>query len=167
MTLDAQDRSQWDRDLIADGIAAVERARSGPRGPMLLQAELAVCHATADSFAATDWAAILALYDELLDLQDTPVVALNRAVAVAMAAGPEVALPVLDELVSHPALASSHRVWAIRADVNTRAGRTAAALADYDRALDLVRNDAERRYLAGARQQAGQQPRRSSMQKRG
>jgi RNA polymerase sigma-70 factor, ECF subfamily len=167
LTLDAQDRSQWDHELMTDGIAAVERARIGPRGPMLLQAELAACHATAASFAATDWAAILALYDELLGLQDTPVVALNRAVAIAMAAGPEAALPVLDELVSNPALAGSHRVWAIRADVNRRAGRTAAALADYDRALDLVRNDAERRYLTGARQQAGRQPGRSSTKKRG
>lgn len=167
LTLDAQDRSQWDRQLIADGIAAVGRARNGPRGPLLLQAELAACHATAVSFAATDWAAIVARYDELLALDDTPVVALNRAVAVAMAAGPEAALRLLDELVTHPALAGSHRVWAVRADVNRRAGHHAAALADYDRALDLVRNAAERRYLTDARQQAGQQPARPSRQKRG
>ena len=154
LTLDAQDRSRWDRELIADGMAALSRARSGPRGPLLLQAELAACHATAPSFDATDWAAILALYDELLVLQDTPVVALNRAVAVAMSAGPATALPVLDELVGHPVLSGSHRVWAVRADVNRRAGRVAAALADYDRALELVGNQAERRYLSQARRHA-------------
>jgi RNA polymerase sigma-70 factor, ECF subfamily len=156
LTLDAQDRGQWDRELIADGIGSLERARAGPRGPLLLQAELAACHATAPSYAATDWAAILALYDELLGFQDTPVVALNRAVAVAMAAGPDAALPALDELAGHPALGGSHRVWAVRAEVNRRAGRgrTAAALADYDRALELVSNQAERRYLAEARRQA-------------
>ena len=71
-----------------------------------------------------------------------------------MAAGPDAALPVLDELAGHPALAGSHRVWAVRAEVNRRAGRTAAARADYDRALELVKNQAERRYLARARQQA-------------
>src|SRR5260370_35040737 len=85
LTLDVQDRSRWDRELIADGTAALGCARGGPRGPLLLQAELAACHATAPSFAATDWAAILALYDELLPRQDPPVVALNRAVAVAVA----------------------------------------------------------------------------------
>ena len=154
LTLDVQDRGQWDRELIADGIAALERARGGPRGPLLLQAELAACHAPAPSFAATDWGAMVALYDELLAVQDTPVVALNRAVAVAMAAGPEAALPALDELARHPVLAGSHRVWAVRADVNRRAGRTAAALADYDRALELVKNQAERRYLVQARRQA-------------
>jgi RNA polymerase sigma factor (sigma-70 family) len=152
-TLDAQDRGRWDRELIADGADALARARGGPPGPLLLQAELAACHATAPSFAATDWAAIVTLYDELLAVQDTPVVALNRAVAVAMAAGPAAALPALDELSGHPVLAGSHRVWAVRADVNRRAGRVAAALADYDRALELVGNQAERRYLTQARRQ--------------
>ena len=78
LTLDAQNRAQWDRELIADGARALELARRGQRGPLLLQAELAGCHATAATFAATDWDAILALYDELLAIQDTPVVALNR-----------------------------------------------------------------------------------------
>jgi RNA polymerase sigma factor (sigma-70 family) len=154
LTLDAQDRSQWDHELIADGVRALERARSGPRDPLLLQAELAACHATAPSFATTDWTGILALYDELLEFQDTPVVALNRAVAVAMTAGPAAALPGLNELAGHPALRDSHRVWAVRAEVNLRAGDPAAALADYDRALELVSNQAERRYLAEARRQA-------------
>ncbi len=96
----------------------------------------------------------MALYDELLAVQDTPVVALNRAVAVAMAAGPAAALPALDELAGDPVLAGSHRVRAVRADVNRRAGRMTAAIADYDRALELAGNQAERRFLARARRQA-------------
>ncbi len=156
-TLDAQDRGQWDRELIADGARALDRARRGGPGggrALLLQAELAACHATAASFAATDWAAIVTLYDELLAIQDTPVVALNRAVAVAMADGPAAGLPLLDRLVEDPALRGSHRAWAVRADLHHRAGHTAAALADYDRALELVSNQAERRYLTDARRLA-------------
>jgi RNA polymerase sigma-70 factor (ECF subfamily) len=155
-TLDAQDRGQWDRELIADGARALDRARRGGRGALLLQAELAACHATAPSFAATDWAAIVALYDELLAIQDTPVVALNRAVAVAMADGPAAGLLLLDRLVEDPALRGTHRVWAVRADLHHRADHTAAALADYDQALELVSNQAERRYLIDARRLAKQ-----------
>jgi RNA polymerase sigma factor (sigma-70 family) len=157
LTLEAQDRSLWDHELIADGIRALDRAgelgrdRGPQRGALLLQAGLAACHATAPTFAATDWAAILALYDELMAIQDTAVVALNRAVAVAMSAGPAAALPLLDELASDPALRDSHRVWAVRAQLHRRLGHTAAALADYDRALGLAGNDVERRYLAEAR----------------
>ena len=150
LTLDAQDRSKWNRELIDDGARALARARNGERGPLLLQAELACCHATAPTFARTDWAGILALYDELQAIQDTPVVALNRAVAVAMASGPADALPLLDKLTGDPALRHGHRVWAVRADLHHRLGDVAAALADYARALDLVSNDVERRYLAEA-----------------
>jgi RNA polymerase sigma factor (sigma-70 family) len=154
LTLDAQDRGQWDRGFIADGTRALNRARSAPRGVFLLQAELAACHATARTFADTDWAAIIALYDELLAMQDSPVVALNRAVAVAMADGPDAGLPLLDGLARDPALRGSHRVWAVRADLHHRLGDCAAALADYERALELVSNEAERRYLTGARDRA-------------
>jgi RNA polymerase sigma-70 factor, ECF subfamily len=150
LTLDAQDRSQWDRALIDDGVHALAQARRGSRGPLLLQAELAACHATAPSSEATDWAAIVALYDELLAIEDSPVVALNRAVAVAMASGPAAALPLLEGLASDPALARSHRIWAVRADLHRRLGHTLAALDDYQRALELVRNDVERRYLTDA-----------------
>jgi RNA polymerase sigma-70 factor (ECF subfamily) len=150
LTLDVQDRSRWDRTLIADGVHALARARQGDRGPLVLQAELAACHATAPSPEATDWAAIVALYDELLGIDESPVVALNRAVAVAMATGPATALPLLDELATDTALARSHRVWAIRADLHRRLGHTSAALSDYARALELVRNDVERRHLADA-----------------
>jgi len=153
LTLEVQDRGRWDRGLISDGTAALGRAREfGVRGALLLQAELAECHATAPTFAETDWPAIVALYDELITMQDTAVIALNRAVAVAMAAGPAAALPLLGELVHDPALRGSHRVWSVRADLYRRLGDTAAALADYDRALVLVSNDVERRYLADARQ---------------
>jgi RNA polymerase sigma factor (sigma-70 family) len=154
LTLDSQDRSRWDRDLVADGVSSLQRGRrDGRRSPLLLQAELAACHATAASFADTDWASIVALYDELLAIQDTPVVALNRAVAVAMAAGPNQALPELNRLARDPVLAGSHRVWAVRADVHRRAGHTAAAIADFDRALAMATNQAERRYLARARRE--------------
>jgi len=152
LTLEVQDRSRWDRGLIRDGTMALGRAQEfGARGPLLLQAELAACHATAPTFAETDWPAIVALYDELITLQNTAVVALNRAVAVAMAAGPAAALPLLGELAHDPALRGSHRVWSVRADLHRRLGDTAAALADYDRALGLVSNEVERQYLADAR----------------
>jgi RNA polymerase sigma factor (sigma-70 family) len=153
LTLDAQDRGQWNRDLISDGLSALAKARvDGDRPPLLLQAELAACHATAASFDATPWDAIVALYDELLQQQDTPIVALNRAVAVAKAHGPRAALPLLDQLTEDPALRASHRVWAVRADLHRQLEDTRAAIADYDRALQLAGNDAERRYLIAARE---------------
>jgi len=152
LTLDAQDRARWNAGLIADGTAALGRARGhGQRGPLLLQAELAACHATAPTFEQTDWAAIVILYDELARIQDTPVVSLNRAVAVAMRDGPAAGIALLDPLTREPVLAGSHRVWAVRADLHRRAGDHARAADDYDRALHLVTNDAERRYLAAAR----------------
>jgi len=152
LTLDMQDRARWNSELIRDGISSLGRARdSGRRGRLLLQAELAACHATAPNFEATDWPAIVALYDELTTLQDTPVVALNRAVAVAMRDGPATGIAELDSLVKDPALSASHRVWAVRADLYRRLADNAAAIADYDRALQLVSNGAERRYLAAAR----------------
>src|SRR5262249_4702461 len=167
--LDVQDRALGDRGLTADGASALDGARAtdrarregdgdgrGARGPLLLQAELAARHATAPSFAATDWPGMVALYDELLAAQDTPVVALNRAVSVAMADGPAAGLALLNRLVEDPALRGSHGVWAVRADLHQRAGDTTGALADYDRALELVSNQAERRYLAQARRLAGQ-----------
>jgi RNA polymerase sigma-70 factor (ECF subfamily) len=151
LTLDVQDRSRWDQALIAEGVSALASARRGGRAALVIQAELAACHATAPTAESTDWRAIVAGYDELREIDDTPVVALNRAVAVTMAAGPQAALPLLDELTGDPALACEHRVWAVRADVHRRLGHIRAALADYDQALELVRNEVERHYLAGAR----------------
>jgi len=172
LTLDQQDRAQWNQELIADGVRALDRARAGqavlpwgddlpgpPAGPLLLQAELAACHSTSASFDATDWHAIVAIYDRLQHVQDTPVVAMNRAVAVAMRDGPGTALPLLDRLATDPALAGSHRVWAVRADLYRRLGDRAAASADYERALKLVTNHAERRYIEAAlRRMAGRLP---------
>jgi len=154
ITLEDQDRGRWDTDLIADGRHALEQARHGRRSALVLQAELAACHAVPSTFAATDWKSIVGLYDELMSVQDSPVVALNRAVAVAMADGPTVGLPLLDRLADDEVLRDSHRVWAVRADLHRRAGNRAAAVADYDRALQLVTNQAERQYLAEARLRA-------------
>jgi RNA polymerase sigma-70 factor, ECF subfamily len=157
-TLDAQDRSRWDRALIDQGLASLHRARelandaNEPTRP-LIEAELAACHATAVLFADTDWHAIVGLYDQLMALDSSPVVELNRAVAVAMRDGAAAALPTLDRLVENPALAKSHRVWAIRADLYRRLNDTAAAELDYQRALELVANEAERAYLIRAQQQ--------------
>ena len=131
-------------------LAALSRAG---QGPLAAQARIAACHATAPSFADTDWPAIVACYDELLAAEPNPVAALNRAVAVALAAGPRQALPLLDELVADPALARSHRVWAVRADLRRRAGDHPGAVADYDRALALVDNEVERRYLTRRREE--------------
>ena len=152
LTLDAQDRSRWNQDLVDEGVSALARAGAGGREPLLLQAELAACHATAPSFEQTRWDVIVGIYDELLELSGTPVVELNRAVAVAMLDGPAAALPLLDRLATDPALRGSHRVFAVRADLHRRLGDAEAAVADYDRALELVANDTERRYLAAARQ---------------
>src|SRR5262249_35805375 len=128
LTLDAQDRSRWDRALITEGAHALSQARRGRRNQLLLQAELAACHSAAAAPAeATDGAALVALYDELLAIDDSPVVALNRAVAVAMASGPAAALPLLDDLAGDRALARSHRIWAVRADLHRRLGHTTAA----------------------------------------
>jgi RNA polymerase sigma factor (sigma-70 family) len=173
LTMEEQDRASWDRQLIADGLAALARAEqagqaeladpaspSGPAGwsrpvsPLVLQARLAGQHAAAASFAETDWAAIVTCYDELMSISGSAVVALNRAVAVAMASGPAAALPLLDNLTAEPALARTHRVWAVRADLRRRAGERAKAIADYDRALELVDNEVERRYLTTMRQAA-------------
>jgi RNA polymerase sigma factor (sigma-70 family) len=154
LTLEAQDRARWDRSLIADGAGALAKASLGGRSALLLQAELAACHATASSFTATDWRAIVALYDELASIQDSPVVALNRAVAVAMADGPEAALPLLDQLADDPLLRQSHRVWAVRADLHDRSGHARSAIADYDVAIGLADNQAERHYLEESRRRA-------------
>jgi RNA polymerase sigma factor (sigma-70 family) len=153
LTLDVQPRTQWNRRLIADGIDALARARQLHSEPsrLLLQAELAACHATAETFNGTDWARIVTLYDQMLKLHPTPVIALNRAVAIAMTHGPAVALGLVDELVDHDALRSNHRVWSVRADLHRRLGSVKAAIADYDRALGLVDNEVERSYLAGVR----------------
>jgi RNA polymerase sigma factor (sigma-70 family) len=155
VTLDQQDRSRWDETLIDSGMASLNRARGLAQRPvrLLLEAELAACHAAAPTFEDTDWQTIVELYDGLMRLHPTPVVELNRAVAVAMRDGPAAAVPILDRLTEHPALARSHRVWAVRADLHRRLNHTGRADEDYRRALALVGNEIERAYLIQARQQ--------------
>jgi RNA polymerase sigma-70 factor (ECF subfamily) len=140
--LEDQDRSRWDHAMIDEGLAVLERP--SPAGPYRLQAAIAACHAAAPRAEDTDWPQIAALYGRLLELQPSPVVALNRAVAVAMADGPDAGLRLLDPLTSD--LDRYHLFHAARADLLRRAGRPEAADA-YRRALELVTNDAERRYL--------------------
>ncbi len=154
LTLDQQDRTRWDGELISQGITSLRRARRLARQPirLLIEAELAESHATATKFEDTDWCGIVKLYDELMTIECTPVIELNRAVAVAMRDGPAAALPILDRLAEDPALARSHRVWAVRADMQRRLNHVSHAADDYRRALDLVTNEAERAYLMQARE---------------
>ncbi|MDD7964812.1 RNA polymerase sigma factor [Actinomycetospora lemnae] len=143
-----QDRAQWDRMLIGRGLAALARAEETmPRGRYTLQAAIAACHARARSTDDTDWAAIAGLYAELAALAPSPVVELNRAVAVARAEGPEAGLAVLAPLADEPALAGYHLLPAVRADMLTTLGRVDEAVAELDRALELVRTVAERELL--------------------
>jgi RNA polymerase sigma factor (sigma-70 family) len=145
----AQDRGRWDRLLIRRGLAALGRAErlSGALGPYALQAAIAACHARAAVAADTDWPRIAALYDALAQLQPSPVVELNRAVAVGMAFGPEAGLELVDALADEPALASYHLLPAVRADLLGKLGRSEEAAAECDRAAALARNERERRLL--------------------
>jgi RNA polymerase sigma-70 factor (ECF subfamily) len=143
VTLEDQDRSRWDHELIDEGLALVDA--SSAEGPYQLQAAIAACHDRAPRPEDTDWPGIASLYDELEHIRPSPVVALNRAVAVAMADGPDAGLRLLDPLAND--LDRYHHFHAARADLLRRAGRGTEAADAYDRALALVGNDAERRYL--------------------
>jgi RNA polymerase sigma-70 factor (ECF subfamily) len=147
--LEDQDRARWDGAEIAEGLGLVDRAlRSGPPGPYALQAAIAAVHAQAARSEATDWRQIVALYDRLHRLVPTPVVALNRAVAVAMSDGPAAALPLLDDLAASRELREYHLLPAARADLLRRLGRSQEAADAYREALALVGNEPERRFLA-------------------
>jgi predicted RNA polymerase sigma factor len=145
-----QNRGRWDQLLIRRGFTALLRARqlAGPPGPYLLQAAIAACHARARSAEETDWAAIVALYDTLVRLAPSPVVELNRAVAVGMAAGPAAGLAVVDELTGQPALRGYHLLPTVRGDLLARLGRRAEARAEFLRAAQLAGNARERAVLA-------------------
>lgn len=153
--LEDQDRSRWDRLLVARGLAALDRAFAlGTRGrrvlgPYTLQAAIAACHARAATFADTDWDAIVALYDALAAVAPSPVVELNRAVAVLMADGPERALDVLDGVADDPRLARHHLYGAARGDVLSRLGRHAEAAEVLEHAAGLAPTPHERRLLLG------------------
>lgn len=146
--LERQDRGLWNRDQIAEGIALVERALASRRfGPYTVQAAIAAVHAEASSTAATDWAQIVALYDLLIRAEPSPIVELNRAVAVAMRDGPAAGLRLVDAILGRGELADYHLIHAARADLCRRLGQNEEARAAYERALALTKQEPERRFL--------------------
>jgi RNA polymerase sigma-70 factor (ECF subfamily) len=146
--LEHQDRSLWSREQISEGRALADRALSSPRpGPYTLQAAIAATHADAPAAAATDWSRIARLYDLLARVDPSPVVELNRAVAVAMRDGPRAGLARIDAILERGQLTEYHLAHAARADLCRRLGRTADARASYRRALALARQEPERRFL--------------------
>jgi RNA polymerase sigma factor (sigma-70 family) len=144
-----QNRALWDHLLIGRGVAALQRAESlgDALGPYGIQAAIAACHARARSVEETDWQRIAALYDRLAELQPSPVVELNRAVAVAMASGPAAGLELVDRLVDEPSLRSYHLLPSVRGDFLARLGRFAEARVEFERAAALTRNVRERELL--------------------
>ncbi|MFF7437887.1 DUF6596 domain-containing protein [Streptomyces sp. NPDC008122] len=145
-----QNRSRWNRLLTRRGYAALARAGDGRSyGPYALQAAIAACHARAASYEETDWATIAALYGRLGALTPSPVVELNRAVAVSMTEGPAAALALVDALAAEPALARYHLLPSVRGDLLARLGRTEEARAEFERAAALTRNESERELLLG------------------
>jgi len=144
-----QNRSHWDLLLIGRGLKALERAERmpGPLGPYGLQAAIAACHARARTAAETDWVRIAALYDALAQLAPSPVVELNRAVAVGMAFGPEAGLELLDTIAAEPSLRDYHLLPSVRGDLLAKLGRRAEAAAEFERAAALTENARERELL--------------------
>ncbi len=144
-----QDRARWDRLLIRRGLAALERAEQlgAPPGPYQLQAAIAACHARAPSAADTQWPRIAALYTALAQVAPSPIVELNRAVAIGMAFGLEQALELVDALVAEPALAGYHLLPSVRGDLLEKLGRAAEARSEFRRAAELTRNEREREVL--------------------
>ncbi len=157
--LEDQNRSLWHAGQIAEGIALVERAlRTRRFGPYSLQAAIAAVHAEAPAYDATDWPQIVGLYDALLQLEPSPVIELNRAVAVAMAWGPERGLQLIDALMQDGALENYHLAHAARADLCRRLGRNGDASEAYGRALALAKQDAEKRYLLRRLEEVASRP---------
>ncbi len=143
-----QDRSRWDWSMVEDGVAALRRAEGlGARGPYAMQAALAACHARARTAEDTDWARIAALYGELAAARPSPVVELNRAVALSMADGPAAGLALVDGLVDEPALKNYHLLPTVRGDLLAKLGRLAEAGVEFERAAALTRNARERALL--------------------
>ena len=146
--LEHQDRSLWNREQIAEGVALVEKALTSRRfGSYTLQAAIAAVHAEAESAAATDWRQIVALYNQLARVQPSPVVHLNRAVAIAMRDGPEVGLTHIDAVLEQGELANYYLAHSARADMYRRLGRTAEARSSYEKALSLTQQEPERQFL--------------------
>jgi RNA polymerase sigma factor (sigma-70 family) len=155
--LPEQQRSQWDYVLIRRGLATLARADSlrSPRGPYVLQAALAACHARARTPDATDWKEIVAIYDALSVLASSPVVELNRAVAIGMVSGPAAALAVVDGLANEPALQNYHHLPSVRGDLLLKLGRPEEARAEFERAAALTQNSREREFLLGRARRCG------------
>ncbi|HZZ40871.1 MAG TPA: RNA polymerase sigma factor [Acidobacteriaceae bacterium] len=146
--LEKQDRSLWNREQVAEGVALVVRALSSGRfGAYTLQAAIASVHAEAESTAATDWRQIVALYNHLARIQPSPIVYLNRAVAIAMRDGPEAGLTHIDAVLEHGELANYYLAHAARADMYRRLGRTAEARTSYEKARSLTQQEPERQFL--------------------
>ena len=147
--LTEQNRARWDQLLIGRGLHALERAEAlaEHRGPYTLQAAIAACHARAQTAAETDWEQIALLYQALAALAPSPVVELNRAVAVAMADSPEHGLQIIDGLAAEPVLAGYHHLPSVRGDLLTRLGRYAEAAGEFRRAASLTKNIPERTVL--------------------
>ena len=146
--LDNQDRSLWNREQIAEGVALVEKALKSRRfGAYTLQATIAAVHAEAESAAATDWRQIVAIYDQLVRIQPSPVVQLNRAVAIAMRDGPEAGLTHIDAILENGELAGYYLAHSARADLCRRLGRTVEARSSYEKALALTQQEPERQFL--------------------
>jgi len=146
--LENQDRSLWNREQIAEGVALLEKALKSRRfGAYTLQAAIAAVHAQAESVAATDWRQIVALYDQLAQIQPSPVVQLNRAVAIAMCDGPEAGLTHINALLEQGELANYYLAHSARADMYRRLGRTAEARSSYEKALALTQQEPERQFL--------------------
>jgi predicted RNA polymerase sigma factor len=157
-----QDRSRWDQLLIRRGLAALERAEKlgGERGPYALQAAIAACHARARAPEQTDWPRIVALYEALAQLTPSPIVELNRAVALAMAFGPAAGLEIIDSLASEPSLKAYHLLPSVRGDFLFKLDRLAEAQVEFQRAASLTRNARERELLLGRAQACAEaQPR--------
>ena len=146
--LENQDRSLWNREQIAEGVALVEKALKSRRfGAYTLQAAIAAVHAEAESTAATDWRQIVALYNQLVRIHPSPVAHLNRAVAIAMRDGPEAGLAHIDAVLEHGELANYYLAHSARADMYRRLGRTAEARSSYEKALALTQQEPERQFL--------------------
>jgi RNA polymerase sigma-70 factor (ECF subfamily) len=146
--LEHQDRALWNRTHIAEGVSLVEKALASRRfGPYTLQAAIAAVHAEAESTASTDWRQIVALYNQLLRIQPSPVVHLNRAVAIAMCDGPEAGLKHIDALLEQGELANYYLAHSARAELYRRLGRTAEARSSYEKALALTQQEPERQFL--------------------
>jgi RNA polymerase sigma-70 factor (ECF subfamily) len=148
--LEDQDRSLWNQEQIREGIALVEQSLSSKRfGPYALQAAIAAVHAEAATAAETDWAEIVGLYDVLLRAEPSPVIELNRAVAVAMRDGPSAGLELIDGILARGDLSEYHLAHSARAELCRRLGRSAEAKISYERALALTQQEPERRFLKG------------------